>query len=250
MAVAPDQQTRSDPTDPLDHYRQHADVYDSIQQSLDGVRTYFLDADRQTQRRMLQQSVTFALTSTQTAVRNHEHGYLNVVDSLYRSDRSNGDTVQSRLRTALLDGGVNYYRNKASYIFHNLTAADTDRVIDALESGRWSDALEAVVREFKGVAMQKGGFTLANLGMPKVACLDTNTAQTLGVDPEDAYSGVVPEKYMKQWEGYEGMCPHLRGAVDSRYLYQWVLFSYNLGTIVTHDAYFLSLPEDVDLSHV
>jgi hypothetical protein len=98
--------------------------------------------------------------------------------------------------------------------------------------------------------MQKGAFTLANLGTPKMACLDTNTAQALGVDVEDAYSGVVPEKYLKEWEGYEGMFPELRGKVGSRYLYQWTLFDKNLDTVTTHDAWFMSLPGDVELAHV
>jgi thermostable 8-oxoguanine DNA glycosylase len=172
-----------------------------------------------------------------------------VSDVLSDSD-STESTVQGRSRRALRSAGVNYHRNKAEYIFHNLTEADADRVIDALESEQYADALEAVVREFKGVAMQKGAFTLANLGTPKMACLDTNTAQALGVDVEDAYSGVVPEKYLKEWEGYEGMFPELRGKVGSRYLYQWTLFDKNLDTVTTHDAWFMSLPGDVELAHV
>jgi thermostable 8-oxoguanine DNA glycosylase len=235
---------------PIDHYEANRDMYDSIQRSLDGVRSYFMDADRPEQKRMLQQAVTFALTSTQTRVEHHEKGYLNVVSDVLSDPDPAESTVQGRSRRALRSAGVNYHRNKAKYIFHNLTEADADRVIDALESEQYADALEAVVREFKGVAMQKGAFTLANLGTPKMACLDTNTAQTLGVDVENAYSGVVPEKYLKQWEGYEGMFPELRGKVGSRYLYQWVLFSANLDTIVTHDAWFLSLPEGIEVHHI
>lgn len=235
---------------PIDHYEANRDMYDSIQTSLDGVRSYFMDADRPEQRRMLQQAVTFALTSTQTAVKNHEHGYLSVVDTLTSEQTDATRTVQDRLQTRLRDAGVNYCNNKGKYIFHNLVEADADRVINALESERYTDALEAIVREFKGVAMQKGAFTLANLGMPKMACLDTHTAQTLGVDVGDAYSGVVPEKYMKQWEGFEGMCPELRGSVGSRYLYQWILFDCNRDSVTTHDAWFMSLPEGVELAHV
>lgn len=221
--------------EPLEQYRTNEQIYDRIADSITSTREYFLDAPRPEQKVLLNQAVTFALISAQTSVPIHEKGYLGVLQASSRDE----------IRDALLDAGVNYYKNKARYIAHNVHDADTDRVIDLIESGENLQALRATQEEFMGVGTRKGAYALAKLGVPGMMCIDTHVAQASGIEPDDIYSGVVPEKYVAQCERIEDAFGALRDAVSGRFLFQWVLFDAQRGSVTTHDAWFLSLPGEI-----
>lgn len=223
---------------PIEQYRQSSDVYDSIEQSVSETREAFLEADRTLQRIMLQQATTFALISTQTAVNKHEAGYLNVLDTSAREQDALADVIRN--------SGVNYCNNKARYILHNLSEADADRVIRHIEAEQYADALGAINDEFMGVGMAKGAYALAKLGVPRMACIDTHVSQFLGIEKDDIYTGVVPEKYLNQVSQLDDLA--VADEFGSRFMTQWVVFDTNRGGVTTHDAWFGSLPERAGVS--
>lgn len=222
--------------DPLDHFEANRNAYEVIEAKIHQTFDNFISAPRHDQRIALERAVTFSLLSAQTSIEYHENGYIGVIDT-----ESDADEMAEILR----DSGVNYCNNKAQYIFRNTVHADADRVIDELESGDYETALRSVIDEYKGVGMIKGAFSLALLGVPKMACIDTHTAQKADIDDDDVYSGVVPEKYMNQWREIESAFADLRDEVGHRFALQWVLFDSNRGGVTMHDAWFLSLPERV-----
>lgn len=223
---------------PIAQYRRHSNVYDSIADSVEETRQAFLDAPRRLQRIMLQQATTFALLSTQTAVEKHETGYLNVLEA--------GAHGQESLADVIRDSGVNYCNNKARYILHNLSEADADRVIDHIEAGNQADALGAINDEFMGVGMAKGAYSLAKLGVPEMACIDTHVSQFLGIDQEDIYTGVVPEKYLDQVSQLDEL--QVADEFDRRFMTQWLVFDTNRGGVTTHMAWFASIPDKMGVT--
>jgi len=217
---------------PVEQFELHREKYEYITQRVEETRKAFLEADRPVQRVMLNQAVSFALISTNTRVENHEAGYIGVVNNGLGSDPDENMEV-------LRDAGVNYCGNKANYIFHNMTEADPDRVIDHVESEEYVEALQATIEEFKGVACAKGAYALAKLGVPKMACLDRHVSGFLGI--EDVYSGVVAEKYIDQVSALDDL--DVSDETAHRFITQWVVFDLQRERgVAMHDAYFMSLP--------
>lgn len=223
--------------DPLEHYEQNRDVYNYISERLDEATSHFAQAPRQEQKLLLNQAVSFALISAQTSVEIHEKGYLNVLDA----------TSFTEIEQGLLDAGVNYYRNKAKYIFHNMTEPDYEMVLDHYDQWKGGDS-EAVHRmhraiadEFMGVSTRKAAFAMANIVTTDKACIDTHVAQRAGIDSDDIYNGVVIDRYEDQWSSIEAQWPDLRERL-APYLFQWVVFDSHQDTVTTHDAWFMSLP--------
>lgn len=225
--------------DPVTHYEQNSDVYDHIADKLDTTTSYFASAPRTEQRLLLNQAVTFALISTQTAVKLHEAGYLNVLEE---SDRS-------QIADGLLDAGVNYYRNKAKYILHNMTEPDYERVLDLYDEGRLDEMHRAIADEFKGVSTRKAAYAMANVVTTEKMCIDTHVAQRAGIEPDEIYNGVVVDKYEQQCEEIVAQWPELHDDLG-RFMFQWVLFDSNREEVTTHDAWFMSLPERVGIEPI
>lgn len=224
------------------HFETNRDAYDTIHDRLATTFENFVDAPRDAQKTALCRATTFALVSVQTPLHIHEDGYLAVLDH----PTADGET----LGEVLSDAGVNYCYNKGRYIEHNRFESDLDQVVDHIEAGEHRQALRAVVDECKGVGINKSAFALALLGVPEMACVDTHTAQKAGIEYEDVYTGVVPDKYMEQWERIESKFGTLSEQTPTRFVFQWVLFGSNLGEIVMHDPFYLSLPESVAPSAV
>lgn len=220
--------------DVADHYRENEPVYDHIDARLQSLYESFASASRAEQRMMLQRSLTFAVTSVQTAVRNHEQGYC----------ASIGQHRQSDIADGLLDAGVNYYKNKAKYIFHNLSEPDYDRILNEYEAGNLDKCHRAIADECLGVGLRKAGFTMAMVMTDEKLCLDTHVRQFMGLEEGDIYSGVVVEKYEAQCDRFIDSLPdevsHL-----SRFMKQWVAFDAQQGVVTTHDPYFLSFPQQM-----
>lgn len=220
--------------DVADHYRQNEPVYDHIDARLQSLYESFADASRPEQRMMLQRSLTFAVTSVQTAVRNHEQGYC----------ASIGQHKQDRIADGLLDAGVNYYKNKAKYIFHNLSEPDYDRILNEYEAGNLDVCHRAIADECLGVGLRKAGFTMAMVMTDKKLCIDSHIRQFMGLDREDIYNGVVVEKYEAQCDRFIDSLPSELGHL-SRFMKQWVAFDAQQGVVTTHDVYFLSFPTEM-----
>lgn len=220
--------------DPVDHYQEHSELYDRIGQKVEATTDAFAEADRQLQEMLLNQAVSFALISAQTSVDIHEKGYINVLDADSHSEIEDG----------LLEAGVNYYRNKAKYIFYNMTEPDYDRVLNHYEAGEIDQMHRAIADEFKGVGLRKAAFAMAKVVTTDKMCVDTHVAQQAGIDSDDIYNGVVVEKYENQCDRVVSNWPELRERLG-QFLFQWVVFDAHMETVTTHDPWFLSLPEPV-----
>lgn len=221
--------------DPVRQYESNRDVYDYIQTRLDRVYDYFERAPRRERAALLEQSVAFAVLSVQTRVDKHEKGFISYRESLTQDD----------MEDALLDSGVNYYKNKAKYLFHNMTEPDYGLILDHIDAGDLDQAHRAIADECMGVGTRKAAFSMANVVTDEKACIDTHVAQYMGLEREDIYDGVVVEKYEAQIDQFLEQVPdeldHL-----SPYLTQWVCFDAQRGDVTTHDAWFMSLPVDTE----
>lgn len=222
--------------DPSAQYDAHADLYDRITDQVEQTFDYFVSASRPEQEMLLQQAATFSLISPQTPVPQHEAGYVAVLNA----DSMDSDTLAEVLR----DAGVNYCNNKASYIAHNVTESDTDRIIDCIEAEAYADALRATVEEMKGVGMAKAGYALAKLGVPQMMCIDTHVGQMAGLEADDVYTGILPDKYLDQCAEIESQFPDLSARTRSRFQFQWVLFDANRDGVEKHTPWFESLPNE------
>ena len=212
-------------TEPIQFYREHRDQYNKISKRLDHVNNKFLDAGQETQRRMLLDSYIFAVLSVQTPVDIHEDAF--------RSIKS-GAELESAMRS------VNYWRNKAQYIRETeVKFEEIDRAIELLENGELDKAHRHVADHFKGVSTVKAAFTLAMLGFKDKACTDTNVLTALDMDRDEAYNGVVIEKYNQFCsDAFEQIDPELKSEVDSNFMNQWVIFDAVRGSLSNHDVFF------------
>jgi thermostable 8-oxoguanine DNA glycosylase len=215
--------------DPVTHYERHSDVYDHISEQVEQTTDYFANAPRAEQKMLLNQAVTFALISAQTSVDIHERGYLNV---LRASDRQ-------EIEDALLEPGVNYYKNKARYIFHNMTEPDYDHILDLYDEGRIDEMHRAIADQFKGVSTRKSAYAMAKVITTDKMCIDTHIAQFAGFEPDDIYNGVVVDKY-------EAQCQEVLEQIGldfAPFIQQWIAFDTQRETVTTHSAWFATLPE-------
>jgi len=224
---------------PVNHYEQNRDVYDHISEQVQQTTDYFAQADRPEQRLLLNQAVTFALISAQTSVPIHEKGYLNALEA------SDFEEIEQ----GLLDAGVNYYRNKAKYIFYNMTEPDYEHILDLYDEGRIDEMHRAIADEFKGVSTRKAAYAMAKVVTTDKMCIDTHVAQRAGIEPDEIYNGVVVDKYEAQCDDIIEQWPDLRENLG-QFMFQWVVFDSNRETVTTHDAWFMSLPDRVGVQSV
>lgn len=217
---------------PLEFYQQHKEEYDKISKRLDRVNERFLDSDQETQRRMLLDSYIFAVLSVQTPVDIHEEAFRSIkVGSEYE------DAMES----------VNYWKNKVSYIRETeVKFEEIDEAIKLLENGKTDEAQRLLMDEFKGVGTVKSAFTLAMLGFKDKACIDTNVLTALGMDREDAYTGVVVQKYNDFVdEAFSSIDEELKEEVDSKFMNQWVIFDSVRGNLTDHEVFFNNVGVEV-----
>jgi thermostable 8-oxoguanine DNA glycosylase len=223
--------------DPREQYEQNRTVYDNISEQVEQTTSHFAAASRTEQKLLLNRAVAFALISSQTAVEQHEKGYLNALEA---SDFT-------ELEQGLLDAGVNYYRNKAKYLFYNMTEPDYERVLDLYDAGEMDKMHRAIADEFKGVSTRKAAFAMAKVVTTDKMCLDTNVCQRAGIEPDEIYNGVVVDTYEQQCQSIKDQWPDLHDELGA-FMFQWVLFDSNRETVTCHDAWFMSLPEQVGVA--
>lgn len=210
---------------PIKFYQQHKEEYDEISETLDKVNNKFLKSGRETQRRMILDSYIFAVLSVQTPVDIHEEAFRSIKD---------GSEYEEAMES------VNYWKNKVSYIRETeVKFEEIDRVIDLLESNKTDEAQRVLIDEFKGVGTVKSAFTLAMLGFKDKACIDTNVLTALDMEREDAYTGVVVEKYNNFVdEAFSSVDKDLKNQIDSNFMNQWVIFDSVRGELTNHEVFF------------
>lgn len=210
---------------PIDFYQKHKEEYDKISKRLDRVNEQFLDADQETQRRMLLDSYIFSVLSVQTPVDIHEEAF--------RSIKTGSDYEDAM-------SSVNYWKNKVSYIRETeVKFEEIDEAISLLEDGKTDEAQRVLIDEFKGVGTVKSAFTLAMLGFKGKACVDTNVLTALGMDRNDAYTGVVVEKYNTFVDkAFSSIDEELKEEVDSNFMNQWVIFDSVRDEFTDHEVFF------------
>jgi endonuclease III len=185
--------------DPRQQYEQNSTVYDSISEQVEQTTSYFDSASRPEQEMLLNQAVSFALISAQTSVEIHEKGYLNALEA----------TDFNEIEEGLLEPGVNYYKNKAKYIYHNMTEPDYDMVLDLYDAGKIDEMHRAIADEFMGVSTRKAAYAMAKCVTTDKMCVDTHVAQRANIDPDDIYNGVVVDKYEAQCDEITAQWPDL-----------------------------------------
>lgn len=209
---------------PHQHYKQNSSTYNGISFKLAAIQRNFLNARRDTQRRMLLDSYIFAVISVQTPLDIHEqafHTYTNNGRELDNPDMKK----------------VNYWKNKSQYIRETETKFEAiDDTIDLLEDGQIDKAHRKIVDQFKGVSTKKAAFTLAMLGYTQKMCIDTNVRQMAGLTKEQEYTGVVIERYEDQCEDIRNKFPELDKEV-SPFMVQWVLFDSIRESVTTHKEF-------------
>ena len=100
--------------------------------------------------------------------------------------------------------------------------------------------------EFKGVGTVKSAFTLAMLGFKDKACIDTNVLTAMGMDREDAYTGVVVQKYNDFVdEAFSSVDEELKEEIDSNFMNQWVIFDCVRGNLTDHAVFFNNVGVEV-----
>jgi thermostable 8-oxoguanine DNA glycosylase len=213
------------PPNVMNHYRHNESTYDSISAQLEETKEQFLSASRATQIRMLQQSHSFAVISVQTPVEIHESAF----SQLWATD-----SPSQELDDAL--ASVNYRNQKSEYIRHSLRNGHKwSDVADLLEEGNIDSAHKMILDEFKGVGPAKAPFTLSMLGFTEKMCVDANIINAMGLDGH--VSTVVVEKYDSICDNLRAKMPSLREMV-SPFLWQWITFDYQRGTISDHEVFF------------
>jgi len=210
---------------PIEFYKQHKEEYDKISKRLDRVNEKFLESDQETQRRMMLDSYIFAVLSVQTPVDIHEEAFRSIKEGSEYEDAMSS---------------VNYWKNKVSYIRETeVKFEEIDQAIKLLEEGKTDKAQRVLIDDFKGVGTVKSAFTLAMLGFKDKACVDTNVLTALGMDRDDAYTGVVVEKYNQFVdESFKEIDQELKDQIDSNFMNQWVIFDAVRGEFTNHDVFF------------
>ncbi len=210
---------------PTQFYEEHKEEYEKIDKTLDDVNDRFLNSGRETQRRMLLDSYIFSVLSVQTSVDIHEDAFRSV---------KTGEDYESAMSS------VNYWKNKVSYIRETeVKFEEIDKAIDLLEAGELDKAHRMVADEFKGVSTIKSAFTLAMLGFKQKACVDTNVLTALGIDRDEAYTGVVIEKYNSFVESaFEQIDSDLKNKAPNTFLNQWIVFDAVREEFTAHEVFF------------
>ena len=206
-------------------FEEHRTQYQKIEDRLKTTRRRFENGDRELQRRMILDSYIFAVLSVQTPVPIHEDAF--------RQIKSGED-----LETAM--SRVNYWKNKSAYIRETeVKFEEIDRAINQLLNGEIDEAHRTVADHFKGVSTVKAAFTIAMLGYTEKACTDTNVLTAADLDREDAYTGVIIQKYNEFVEtSFKSIDRELYNSAPSTFMNQWVIFDSVRGEVSNHDVFF------------
>lgn len=251
--------------DPLQHYRTFQDEYDRLWERTVVTGDVFEEAEVETRKDLLDQTVRFGLLSTQTKVPQQEAAYRASLDvgsateirarlqdsqtsrktvdtisppptfnaSRWRDDHGEAVyeralTVWDELANALRTAGVNYANNKAAYIVRNSIEPDYETIFARWDEGAYDQAHRLIADEFLGVGLAKGAYAMGKLGCEEKLCIDRHVAAAAGIDQDNLYQGVVVDRYEAQCDRVEAAFPELVGL--PRPLFRWVVFDAHRST--------------------
>lgn len=209
------------------YYQANAAEYNRIESRLNGLRGYFLAADRQTQYDILKKSYVYSALTAGTR--------LEFADEAYGKWLSSGDIMSACKSTA----GMTDEHGKGKWIQSTLVKFESlaDPVIDAINEKNYWKAAEMAADNLKGLGRIKGHFAIA-LITGKTACIDTHTASWLNENTEltvDDYEDITVDDYRN---GVETLRQQYNGLV---FLAQWIAFDQQRETVESHDLFYQSL---------
>jgi len=214
-----------DVSTPLQHYQNHVETYNKINDKLEKVNEKFHRGTAAEKRSMIRTAHRFAVLSIQANVEKHEEAFKEL-EGMPAEDNA----VQT----------LNYWKQKMDWI-NDLDGKThvLDSVAEQLAENNTDKAHKLLIDNVKGLGAKKAAFTLAMLGFTGKMCLDTNLQQVAEID--DVYSGVVVNKYEKQCSDVIKQFKDLRTETGNKFMTQWVLFDYQRDEISEHKCFFYAL---------
>lgn len=211
-----------DVSTPLEHYQNHEETYNKIDDKLEKVNQKFRRGTATERRSMLRTAHRFAVLSIQANVEKHEEAFKEL-----EGLPAENNAVQS----------LNYWKQKMDWI-NDLDGKThvLDSVAEELAESNTDKAHKLLIDNVKGLGAKKAAFTIAMLGFTGKMCLDTNLQQVAEID--DVYSGVVVSKYEDQCSTVLQQFKSLRTETGNPFMTQWVLFDYQRGEISEHKCFF------------
>jgi len=209
------------------HFRNNSDHYTRVTAQLSATRQKFTDSTIGEKIRLLQKSHAFAVLSVQTPVSAHETAFRNLfANGLPLSEQEIRDSINM----------VNYYKNKASYIWDSLQKGRSwEKAANLLTNRKFDEAHRYILDTFKGVGPAKSPFVMSMLGFSEKMCIDTNVAQIAEIEPPKT---VVVQKYEDIVEGIKNQFKTLAKETGSSFLFQWALFDYKRGDLSNHEVFY------------
>jgi len=201
--------------------------YDAVMDNLRAVREVTLHGNRYEAGQNIRKAYYFAVLSIRTQKHIHEKAF----------DLWDGGM---NLENAMLEAGVNFYKNKCKWIASTESRTDWEtvaqRVRDNLDS-RDLVSLMNMCQDLSGVHYVKWGFTLAMSGIWEIICIDSNVKNHFEISGRlnlrsdggiDVYFDMV-----------EQVTSQLKASVPP-FIAQWVIYDVQRGEHARHRSYFRS----------
>lgn len=197
--------------------------YGSVRSRLEYCRNILLYGRIDSAADMLRKSYLNAVMSIQTDKDRHERAF-----TAYH-------TGSMDLKEAFLE--TVYGGQKHGWVIETLSDIDFKTVIRAIRAhhrnGSYTDMLQAIVDNFKGLSHRKASFTLAMIGMHEFMCIDSNVGRFASIDANRSYNNA--HEYMND-------CEQIYKSVGNSYLppfiVQWAIYDYERGEHARHMAFY------------
>mgnify|MGYP000607416322 CR=1 FL=1 len=206
-----------------DWYHQHD--YAAVEDRLAAVRKVTLGGDIEQAAENLRRAYYFAVLSIRTVKDIHEHAFELWMD---------GTALEDAVRIT----GVNFYKNKLSWIRETETSVHWEGLVSSVRDHVDDDELGSLMdlnERLCGVHYAKWGFTLALAGVWEVICIDSNVKNHYGI------GGRLDLRSKGGIDTYREMIDRVVQDVPADvppFVAQWVVYDYQRGEHATHDPYF------------
>lgn len=211
---------------PIDEWYASHD-YDAVEKNLGAVRDVTLDGDLYEAGQNIRKAYYFAVISIRTTKNIHEHAF----------DLWDGGM---NLEDAMLEAGVNFYKNKVKWIGRTEDATDWEELAQEIRTNLAEDNLDDLMNmclDLTGVHYAKWGFSLAMSGVWEVVCIDSNVKNHFGIDGRlDMRSEGGLDVYLDMIEQVKSQVK----AVVPPFVAQWVIYDMERGEHARHRSYFNS----------
>lgn len=211
---------------PIDEWYANHD-YDAVEENLGAVREVTLNGDLYEASQNIRKAYYFAVLSIRTTKDIHENAF----------DLWDGGMD---LEDAMLEAGVNFYKNKCEWIGRTEDSTDWEDVAQTvrtnLDDGDLVDLMN-MCRDLTGVHYAKWGFSLAMSGVWEVVCIDSNVKNHFGIDGRlDMRSEGGMEIYLDMIEQVKSRVK----AIVPPFIAQWIIYDMERGEHARHRSYFRS----------